>query len=641
MADSQKSDPILVTYLPKPSKPDVEFVYNFYVKNETNYSTGRAAHRILNDANRNDSLVPRSIKVTCNLVSNIDAYPHQGSIPSRALRAWNRRDNNVFNNEVSIQGNGNFGSLNFQDLNVDDKLKRLVSSAANRKIALANKGVEEKIDELKTSTTRQIAQSNADLIRVLRRQVVVSDDFLQRSIEDLNNLNESFIDEDEKKIEIDKALEAAKKATFNAKINLKFIGSCAQSAINDPLGSYSEEMLSSIEELDKLQKTKSSTYQSFSGELEDITVRFFENLPGPDSSGSEEKLNQILYTRLGFFIKKSEVKEDGSIIQHDDILVSTSMPGYTYQDNNVAYGKTYSYGIHALYVGETHVLNSDLDRVVTEPGVGQPDDEDVIPGIEVKRFLMTSEQSASTVLTCTEKIPPRPPVDLNLMWDVDKDAPLITWRMPFNKQRDIKRFQVLRRKSINEPFEVLVEYDFDDSETRFDTIEKLEPSLRIKTVRPQFHYFDKRFKKEETWIYTMRSIDAHGLISNYAEQFKIKYNSFTNKLDFEMISGKGARSYMPNEKLSARLFEATLKDSNHRRMKIYFDPEYLRIYKDIENGRKKDISLYNIENESDISSIPASKFKFQILNADMQQSEIIDIVISDKTTSKQALSRRR
>ena len=622
MADPKKSDPILVTYLPKPSKPDVEFVYNFYVKNETNDSTGQVAHRILNDANRNDSLVPRSIKITCNLASNIDAYDHQSRITSSALRAWNRRDSNVFNNEVSIQGNGNFGSLNFQDLNVDDKLRRLVSSAANRKIALANKGVEAKINDLNSSITQQIAQSNTDLVRVLRRQVDVSDDFLQNAIEGLSNLNESFIDEDEQKIEIEKALEEAKKATFNAKLNLKFIGSCAQSAINDPLGSYTEEMLSSIEDFDKIQKRKSSTYQSFSGKLEDITVRFFEGLPGPQYTVVTGKLNQILYKRLGFFIKKSEVREDGSIIQHNDILVSTIDTTHAYQDNNVAYGKTYSYGVHALYVGETRILNSE-DVPVT------------------KRFLMTSEQSASTVLTCIEKIPPRSPVDLNLMWDVDKDAPLITWRMPFNKQRDIKRFQVLRRKSINEPFEVLVEYDFDDSETRFDTIEKLEPSLRIKTVRPQFHYFDKRFKKEETWIYTMRSIDAHGLISNYAEQFKIKYNSFTNKLDFEMISGKGARSYMPNEKLSARLFEATLKDSNHRRMKIYFDPEYLRIYKDIENGRKKDISLYNVENATDLSNIPASKFKFQILNADMQQSEIIDIVISDKTTSKQALSRRR
>jgi len=99
-----------------------------------------------------------------------------------------------------------------------------------------------------------------------------------------------------------------------------------------------------------------------------------------------------------------------------------------------------------------------------------------------------------------------------------------------------------------------------------------------------------------------------------------------------MISSEGARVHVPNEKLSARLFEATLKDSNHRRMKIYFDPEYLRLYSN--GGRsQQDLNLYNFESEEG-QIARSSKFKFQILNADMQQSEIIDIVISDKRLSR-------
>ena len=73
--------------------------------------------------------------------------------------------------------------------------------------------------------------------------------------------------------------------------------------------------------------------------------------------------------------------------------------------------------------------------------------------------------------------------------------------------------------------------------------------------------------------------------------------------------------------------------SNHRRVKIYFDPEYLQLYEDAKQGgleNNRDLNLFDFASSNEGGSRKAAKYKLQILNVDLQQSKIIDIVIADK-----------
>ena len=199
--------------------------------------------------------------------------------------------------------------------------------------------------------------------------------------------------------------------------------------------------------------------------------------------------------------------------------------------------------------------------------------------------------------------------------------------MPQNPQRDIKRFQVLRRTSIDEAFELQTEIDFDQSAVLYDTVESVTRDLKIREPVVRYHFLDKDIDKNKPYIYTLRSVDAHGLISSYAEQLQVKYNGFTDKLDVTMISTRGAPAQFPNFNLINRKFSPTIKDSNHRRLKVYFDPEYLKLTTKNQEDEVVDLEppLFNFE--SDEGEQRRARFQLQILNTDLQQSETIDIFI--------------
>ena len=192
---------------------------------------------------------------------------------------------------------------------------------------------------------------------------------------------------------------------------------------------------------------------------------------------------------------------------------------------------------------------------------------------------------------------------------------------------------MLKRSSIDEPFELLVEYDFDNSQVKYKSVEDVSSELRQFVKRPMYHFIDTSFDDRKTCIYTVRSVDAHGLISAYSEQIKVTYNQFTNKIDSELVSTRGASAQYPNFNIISRKFSPTIKDSNHRRLKIYFDPEYLQLYEDAKQGgleNNRDLNLFDFASSNEGGSRKAAKYKLQILNVDLQQSKIIDIVIADK-----------
>lgn len=194
--------------------------------------------------------------------------------------------------------------------------------------------------------------------------------------------------------------------------------------------------------------------------------------------------------------------------------------------------------------------------------------------------------------------------------------------MPVNSQRDIKYFQVLRRNNIQEPFELLVEYDFNDIEG-FVSRGDIPSQENTRVFNSLFTIFiDKEFRKNSDFIYTLASIDAKGLVSNYSEQLRIRFDIVKNRLIVEQISPSGAPRIYPNAFIKQDLFIDSIITKNNKHISVYFDPEYLKIV----DKDKNDLGL--------ILNKDKGRYVISVIDIDRGQSIKIPLSIQDLRESK-------
>jgi len=208
--------------------------------------------------------------------------------------------------------------------------------------------------------------------------------------------------------------------------------------------------------------------------------------------------------------------------------------------------------------------------------------------------------------------------------------------MPINSQRDIKQFQIFRRSSIDEPFELLSQRCFDYSTKRYTTGEIIDGnSKEMSQENASFVSYDKsqtlsyidddfiadiEASKTSKYVYTIVSIDAHGMISNYGAQFEVSYDFFKNKIIKKLVSNAGAPRQYPNMYLDVDLFKDVIKTEGPESlsMKIYFMPEYFKIkYND---GTVQTMLSTKQQN---------SFYNMQFINLQNQKSDSLKISIDD------------
>jgi hypothetical protein len=103
----------------------------------------------------------------------------------------------------------------------------------------------------------------------------------------------------------------------------------------------------------------------------------------------------------------------------------------------------------------------------------------------------------------------------------------------------------------------------------------------------------------------------------------------------ELISPSGAPKPYPNFYLredveadvgSTNLTVDSIKVSGHDKMTIFFDPEYLSIVKEDNDGNESDLDLLTTE-------IEGGKYKMQFINIDRQIGKVLNISVEDLRTS--------
>jgi len=332
---------------------------------------------------------------------------------------------------------------------------------------------------------------------------------------------------------------------------------------------------------------------------------------------------------VGYIIEKTEIFSDGTINKFTPIRIPSG-GSTSYIDLRVRYGSTYFYSIRAVMDVTYNAIDNKNSSTFVRVG-----------------SYIASQDSSADVLT-VEHVSPPPPADFKIIWDYDRfnqntviydhennrpfpntgtrGSLMLAWTMPVNSQRDVKKIQVFRRRSINEPFELIKMYDFNDSISRFDDLENnINLSLISRHDEPVLYYFDDDFYKNSEYIYALATIDAHGLTSNYSEQFKVKFNIFENKIEKELISIAGAPKQYPNMYLERDLFVDTIKTSNKNMMHVYLNPDCFRIKK----GDNKSEGVLQIKPFTSKSNI---KYCINFINTDVQKSKQLNVNIIKKVT---------
>lgn len=391
----------------------------------------------------------------------------------------------------------------------------------------------------------------------------------------------------------------------NTQINSKFFHDITSRNIQDPHSPYALNMHS----LHKMSKKLSTSAKQKMGqtisESEFKNIVPYVNLRVNKTSQHQQRTPAEI---IGYVIDKYEILPGGNVKQLTPIIIENSQ-GSLAIDSSVKYGQQYCYSIRTIALFHLPAIDADTGDVAT---------------IQV---LISSKPSTKQYVKIVDNTAPPVATDINFTWDYERDKLLIHWTFPPNRQRDIKRFQVFRRKNIDNPFELLKEYDFDDSAIRSERRERPDPRVVERIISPLTFYVDDDFLKNSKYIYTICCIDAHGLTSCYGAQYELSFDIFKNQLEKKLISHSGAPKPYPNLYLPGSGFVDVVRvgGPSSKKMTVYFTPQYYQLQDD--NNRSHRVLATNQTN---------SYYKLNFINVDNQKSDSLTIRIDDRVRVAQS-----
>jgi len=627
MSTSLPSRSIVTVDLPEVDIRSTEFVYNFFVPDESvsdkaTYTVGHGTRKDL-DADRAvmDTLtakIPRYIRLDFAPVGRISDNAGQQSFfenPYEAESTLIRENFDKITYEHDLSG-FRYTGIGFQDTSLDKKLYTLLSGALSTRLeSLINPPVLKPKPQFKKNDLSLLEA--ASFLNDLTSDAV-DEHFIADSMVNFDESGIIFINNRRRaKADIFKDI---KQINIQVQLDNRVIFDVIQNLINDPMTIYTDELLPLLGNLRSIQLDAKSTIDENGSQIDvnsyDALINFVRLVRDTDTSFKH--CRKI----VGYVIDKTEVMPDGSTEKLASMIVENPNVNHAF-DPNIRYGATYVYTIRTI-----------ANITFEATAINHSPQED--PTTYIVESLISSKPSKKSIVKCIENIPPPPPADFTVSWDFKRNHPRLTWNFPVNTQRDIKRFQIFRRESIKQSFELIRVYDFDNSARRIEGDETVDPVLVEYLEGPNVMFIDESFDLSKTYIYALCSIDAHGLSSNYSTQIAARYDGFKNKLITKLISVGGSPKALPNLQLDRDAFIDVVKTSGYDRLKVYFDPEYLQVYAHIKESQPPPPpSGYSAAHQ--LTAVPIfetdilkGKYRIQIINTDLQKQKNIDITIKDQ-----------
>lgn len=517
------------------------------------------------------------------------------------------RKNLIKTNLDKIISEDNFSSnsfmtINFNDSEIEDKLYRIISGS---------------LDEVKLNgSIIDDSMSNARLIKHLSDELGEEFDptFLSKHYANLERSasakfysteqgtdrvrkmsNDVINNSNNGKIEITSD-ETGKLRSVNANVqfNTKFIQDIFKNQLNDPSSLFRGDSTSLFASVKLIYKNTNMlpTDEDYKMMLPIIDLK--------GGNASQVQSDRSITELIGYIVDKHEIISNTSTIEMESLIIESSNANKAI-DFNVKYGGIYKYQIRAIYMFTLPAVDNDTGEIATV------------------KALVSSKPTHPVYVSCVETQAPPVPNDPNFIWNYETEKLMVSWNMPVNTQRDIKQFQVFRRNNLNEPFELLKVYDFDDSLLKLE-FNEVADELSIEFLSsPKTFWIDDDFQKGSNYIYAVTSIDAHGFSSGYSAQFKVSFDVFKNKIVKTFVSHSGAPKPYPNLYVDNELFVDAIKTSGSSQMKLIFNPEYYELY-------DKDGKFTNVISTKQ----NGGSYSIQILNLDNQKSDEISLVIDDQ-----------
>lgn len=614
---SLPSDAVTVIDIPEPENVVSEFFYNFFMRNEGNNSDGGSVFidpattekydkRFL--ALRDD--IPRFIRISWEKpqmskdVGNIrKGNDFLDSIPSPSDEFVSlNSDVNIRDNKSNILfeeaiTNGSFSAVHLKDVDLDNKFYKLASGTVER---------------FSPEKLWAVISNDLGSNKFYAETSFVNPDepLSERTTQALSHIKPegySHISKEKEEL-VNETFFGPKSLEVNFSLNNLFAGTVLRGSKEGSVGVFSEEIASLVGNASDAQTAAVQNSRpgkvSYDDYVHSITpIEVLGPLPPDDTqTGGQYDERSVL---AGYYIEKTELLSDGRTITYEPIIIENE-DSTSFIDASVKYDSVYRYKVRAVALTQFEALEVSKDGSKTS-------------GCYVARCLIAS-RGVTLVTHCVDLVPPPPPDDIDFVYNYDKDNLMFSWGFPVNSQQDIKKFQIFRRSSIIQPFSLLAEYDFDDSMVKHRSGESVDGRLVQKMRAGVTFYIDEDFHKDAqvTPIYAVCAVDAHGLSSNYSEQFQVGFNIFKNKITLSRVSAEGAPKPYPNLYVLEDLFEDAIKSSNNDRISVFLDPEYYKLY----NEDGDDLNLLRIDQEN-------PSYYMTILNCDLQQSKIVDVHVSN------------
>ena len=582
MKPTYASRPIQILDIPIPGKPIVNFVYNFFEPDERVDDNPPSLKKPLGAlTTREISIkIPRFVSISWKKANFDPARSEKRPLQPQYLN----NNKQLISDEASLLSDSSM--LYFQDFDYLNRIGERFESSARLRGAMSGSAtdVAQKLMTSRIMNSTSARDQNEDYTTFINQGVIV-----QRYLSVASQNRSLFISNDQL---IEPADASAADQLAIIVDNDYMLNATRESSIS-PVSSCATQVRKNSRKMSsKFKKRQSKMPNDADSELELSSV---EDIP-TESTSNIQRVQHI-----GYIIDRFEIGLGDQISSKKSFYISDPKIS-NYVDANIKYGIQYVYSVKSVVAFFVTAVdeNSKLQK---------------------SKFLIASRPSTFSSVLTEEYIPPLPPSDLNFYWDYQRAALQVNWSFPTNSQRDIKGWQVFRRKTTSEPFSLIIQQDFDDSVIKTPSAESVDASLIKKFSSSTTFFIDPEFDKDSSYIYAICSVDAHAMTSNYSMQLKVSFDRIKNKLMKSLVSLSGAAKQYPNTYLKAELSLDSVKSTKDEKIRVYFDPEYLRV------TDRDDNDLHFLK-----TNFRSGLYRFSLLNTDRQLQSNFDVKIDDSRT---------
>lgn len=596
MSVSLPSKEAYIIDVPDVKNFSVDFRYNFFVADEGIVEDGIIPQRLLEKAGETvDSKfvesvakkIPRYVRISWTPVvlnSENKIIDEQQVLKTRL--GFSSSPNVISRNLEKVMDESSFAGKEFTVVNMNDQsIDKKIYTAISGTAAYLN--FERK--EIEKSTQQELALATNEIT-----SDEVTYQFLSTYLVQPTENNVFFYQKNAQRIR-NSVVNKLKDVNFNMQLNNKFVSTMMKNQLSSPYSIFSDQFVKTQSISSDIQKNARARSQR------DLIADDYRTA-GSHISAFKLKSTYTVSSDVsivGYIVDKFLVKEDRTLQRVESIVIDDPTATSTI-DTKIRYYGSYVYSIRS-------VAEFTIPSIVEDTGE-----------LVIAKFLISSKPSKVIKIDCIELVPPPPPTDLRFIWDYDDVKLNVTWTFPPNSQRDIKKFQIFRRSSIREPFQMLRIIDFDDSVVKAEQLESYSDFLIKFDENPKLRFIDEEFTKDSKYIYTVCSIDAHGMTSAYGEQYEVTFDRFKNRTILKRISASGAPKAYPNMFLLADTFLDSIVSSNYRTLKIAFDPEHYTV----SDSSGNDLNFMTTNRSG-------GSYRLQFINLDLQKQKDVNIIIDD------------